>query len=98
MCAETVVPEASRGARQSPACAPRPGPIQLSVVVPVYRNAATLRELHQRVKIACARRVDGLEFVFVDDACPDGSGSVLAELEAADPFVRVVTREANGGQ
>jgi glycosyltransferase involved in cell wall biosynthesis len=33
----------------------------------------------------------------VDDACPDGSASAIARCAAADPRVRLLAREANGG-
>jgi polyisoprenyl-phosphate glycosyltransferase len=74
------------------------GGISVSVVVPVYRNAATVDVLQgqlTRVLEAC-----GLEFetIFVDDACPEGSGRRLHALAARDRRVRVVSHERNRGQ
>jgi polyisoprenyl-phosphate glycosyltransferase len=63
---------------------------EVSVVVPVYGNAATLRELVARIYGAMSVP---FEIVFVNDASPDESGAVLAELSG-----RVVTHERNRGQ
>ena len=69
----------------------------VSVVVPVYRNAATLRELHARLGEALPDR-DRRELIFVNDSCDAGSGAVLRELAQADRTVVVVELEANRGQ
>ena len=69
----------------------------VSVVVPVYRNAATLRELHARLGDALPE-LDRRELIFVNDGCDDGSGVVLGELAQADRTVVVVELEANRGQ
>lgn len=70
----------------------------VSVVVPVYRNAETLAELHRR--LADELGADGcwFEVIFVDDACPSGSGRVAAELAALDPRVRALRLTRNVGQ
>jgi polyisoprenyl-phosphate glycosyltransferase len=70
----------------------------LSVVVPVYRNAASLEELHARVSAAVAK-TDGLELelVFVDDGSPDESWDVVSRLAARDPRVRAVGLSRNFG-
>jgi polyisoprenyl-phosphate glycosyltransferase len=60
-----------------------------SVIVPVYGNASTLRELAARV----AGVLTDYELVFVNDASPDDSAAVLSTLDA-----RVVTHERNRGQ
>jgi glycosyltransferase involved in cell wall biosynthesis len=69
---------------------------ELSVVVPVYRNAGTLRELHRRLHAALAG-VD-CELIFVDDASPDPSRDVLAELAVADEATALVALDENVGQ
>jgi len=68
----------------------------ISVVVPVYRSASTLEELHRR--LAAALSGEEIELIFVDDACPEGSAGVLRRLGAADPRVRILTMEGNAGQ
>ena len=70
----------------------------VSVVVPVYRNADTLRELHARVATTLEGAGLSFELIMVDDACPAGSGAVMKEIARGDNRVRVVTMAANGGQ
>jgi glycosyltransferase involved in cell wall biosynthesis len=65
----------------------------VSVVVPVYRNAATLEAL-------CARLAAGLpaghEILLVDDGCPAGSAAVIARL--AGDRIRGLRHDVNRGQ
>lgn len=63
---------------------------EVSVIVPVYGNASTLRELVARIAGAMAVP---FEIVFVNDASPDDSAAVLTQLSA-----RVITHERNRGQ
>ncbi len=65
----------------------------LTVVIPVYNEAATLRTLVGRVMAS------GLvtEAVLVDDGSSDGSASILAELEDP-PRVRVLRHATNRGK
>jgi len=70
----------------------------VSVVVPVYRNADTLAELHARITSTLTPLAVSLEMVFVDDACPAGSGAVLDELADRDARVTVVHLHENVGQ
>ncbi|MBF0125734.1 MAG: glycosyltransferase family 2 protein [Magnetococcales bacterium] len=72
--------------------------MQLSVVIPVYRNAGILSELHRRlslVLVACALRY---EILFVHDASPDDSLAVLKRLAAVDPCTTVLDLQHNIGQ
>lgn len=68
----------------------------LSVVVPVYNNAATLAELRQQVTDQVRDHVQSLQFVFIDDASTDGSAGVLADLKG--PSVTVLSNDKNMGQ
>ena len=72
--------------------------VSLSVVIPVYRNAATLSELHRRLTRTLDAAVDDFEVLFVDDASPDGSLDVLQELAWADRRVGVLSLASNVGQ
>ena len=67
---------------------------RVAVVVPVYRNAATLEPLAARLGAALAGRDWQLRLVV--DACPAGSADVALSL--AGPRVGVTLLEANGGQ
>lgn len=72
---------------------------ELTVVVPVYKNAVTLEELYRRLVDTLAARFGvGLELVFVDDDCPEGSLTVLRELARRDERVVVLKLERNVGQ
>ena len=69
-------------------------PACLSVVVPVYNEAATLGEVVRKLlNVPCL-----LEIVIVDDCSTDGTGDVARELAAANERVRVVRHERNQGK
>lgn len=55
----------------------------ISVIIPVYRSGATLRELVDRLRQALDGSGRSYEIVFVDDGSPDESWQVLKELQAA---------------
>lgn len=71
----------------------------VSIIVPVYNEAAGLRELYRQVKAELAR-LDGYdhELIFVDDGSRDGSVAILRELAADDPAVRVIEFVRNFGK
>jgi undecaprenyl-phosphate 4-deoxy-4-formamido-L-arabinose transferase len=59
--------------------------LDLSIVVPVYRSAATLHELVQRVaRVAADLQID-YEVILVDDGSPDASWQVIRNLHRQDP-------------
>ncbi|MFP5318981.1 MAG: glycosyltransferase [Acidimicrobiia bacterium] len=71
--------------------------LDVVLVTPVYRNAATLAELAGRVAAALDGRAWRLRFVV--DACPEGSLDEARRLAAAEPGRLAVTDLAvNGGQ
>jgi glycosyltransferase involved in cell wall biosynthesis len=67
----------------------------LSVVAPVYNEAATINELHRRVLAALGELP--FELILVDDGSSDGSAATLATLAAADSRVKVVFLARNFG-
>jgi glycosyltransferase involved in cell wall biosynthesis len=70
----------------------------ISVVVPVYRNADTVSALRDRLRqVLDAERMTS-EIVFVNDACPADSLVALRELAARDATVRVLSLDRNVGQ
>ena len=75
----------------------RPSPA-ISVVLPVYRNATTLDELYARLRTVLEAQALPFELLFVDDACPENSLTVLERLAHADPRVGVIAHQTNGGQ
>jgi len=70
----------------------------LSVVVPVYRNADTLRELHSRMSEALDGVARSREIVYVNDGCDEGSGELLSEIAVSDRSVAVLDNATNLGQ
>jgi len=67
---------------------------RLSVVMPVYNERATLREIIGRV---LAVPID-LELVCVDDGSHDGSREILAELQGLHPQLCVLSQPKNMGK
>ena len=67
--------------------------MSISVIIPCYRAAATLR---RAVYSALTGAPADLEVLLVDDGSPDDTGALCDELAAADPRVRALHR-ANGG-
>ncbi len=72
--------------------------VEISVVIPVYRNAGTLWPLYQRLRVVLDRLERPWEVIFVNDACPEGSAEVLKQIAAADGRVRVFNLGRNVGQ
>jgi glycosyltransferase involved in cell wall biosynthesis len=70
---------------------------ELSVIVPVYRNKDSLRELYARISSALTGFCS-FEVVLVDDACPEGSGELIDELAGADAGVVPLHFPTNRGQ
>ncbi len=75
-----------------------PSGLEVSVVVPVYRNADTLPELHRRLCRVLESHSLSFELLFVDDACPTGSLAVLEALAQSDPRVAALALDSNVGQ
>ncbi len=71
---------------------------EVTVVIPVYRNRETLRELHSRLRKIFETGRISYEIIFVDDSCPEGSLAVLEELARDDPRVAALALEQNTGQ
>ncbi len=72
--------------------------MKVSVVVPVYQNAASLPFLHERLgHVATATRPHEYEFLFVDDGSSDGSYDTLALLAAQDSRVKALRLVRNFG-
>ena len=68
--------------------------MKLSVVMPVYNERATLREIIGKV---LAVPID-LELLCVDDGSRDGSREILAELQGQHSQLRVLSQPKNMGK
>jgi glycosyltransferase involved in cell wall biosynthesis len=69
---------------------------KLSILMPVYNEARTLRRI---VKAVLDSPIDlEIELICVDDASMDSTPQILAELAAKDPRIKVVTHPVNRGK
>lgn len=69
----------------------------LSVVIPVYDEAGTIRHLLDEV-VSTLRPVMAMEIIVVDDASRDGTATVLAAAVCDIPELTVATHARNQGQ
>lgn len=69
-----------------------------SFVVPVYRSAGSLSELHKRIINAFDNEQALLEILFIEDAGGDSSWAVIEELTRIDKRVRGFRLSRNYGQ
>ena len=72
--------------------------VELSVIVPVFNNAATLPELYQRISRTLLDADISFELLFVDDAGPDDSLGVIRGMIDSYPQISVVVMKHNVGQ
>lgn len=70
-----------------------PAGFKLSIVMPVYNEEKTLREIVRRVKATPLPK----EIILVDDCSKDGTREILAEL-AEDPEIHVIYKPQNEGK
>ena len=71
----------------------------LSVVIPVYRAAASLEELVERLSTTVSRMGCTVEIVLVDDCSPDNSWQVLSSLKGRhSKLLKIARLQRNSGQ
>jgi cellulose synthase/poly-beta-1,6-N-acetylglucosamine synthase-like glycosyltransferase len=68
--------------------------MNLSVVMPVYNERATLRQVVQQVLAVPLE----IELICVDDGSSDGSREILAQLQVQHPQIRVLFQARNMGK
>ena len=71
---------------------------EVSVVVTLYNEAASLEELYRRTIAALEPGPYTFEVIFVDDGSTDGTFAALERLHRADTRVRAVRFKRNFGQ
>jgi undecaprenyl-phosphate 4-deoxy-4-formamido-L-arabinose transferase len=74
---------------------PRP---ELSVVVTLFEEGATLEELHRRLTTALEAFGRAYELLYVDDGSTDGTFEKLERIHEGDVRVRAVRLKRNAGQ
>jgi glycosyltransferase involved in cell wall biosynthesis len=72
--------------------------MDISAIVPVYRSAPILPELHRRLAAALSSIADRYEIILVEDAGGDESWSVIEQLAEGDRHVRGIRMSRNYGQ
>jgi glycosyltransferase involved in cell wall biosynthesis len=72
--------------------------LQLSVVIPVRNEAASLEELHRELTETLDRFGHSYEIIIVDDGSSDRSFEILTRLQALDRRLRVIRFRRNFGQ
>jgi glycosyltransferase involved in cell wall biosynthesis len=70
--------------------------IDISIVIPVYKNEDTLTELHHRLTDSLTGRT--YELLFVNDDSPDASLDILIQIADRDRSVGIITMVRNVGQ
>ena len=72
---------------------PEPARERALVIIPTYNERENIR----RIVDAVLRQDGRLEVLIVDDGSPDGTGQIVAELEASDQRVHLLEREKKMG-
>jgi len=85
----------AEAAAAAPAAPPQ---VEVSVLVPVLDEAATVEELALRVAAVLDRLGRSFEIVFVDDGSRDGTAERVRAARARDPRVRLVRLRRNFGK
>ncbi len=75
-----------------------PAPVNVSVVIPIYNEAANIEALHQRLTRVLEEMGRSYEIWYVDDGSADGSLEMLSGLSAGNPRVGVIELTRNFGQ
>jgi len=72
--------------------------VELTVVIPIRNEAASLEELHRELAATLDTWGRPYEIIVIDDGSTDESFEILARLQAADPRLRVIRFRRNFGQ
>jgi glycosyltransferase involved in cell wall biosynthesis len=71
---------------------------EVSIVVPLLNEQATIEELHRGIVAAVEGAGIAAEVIFVDDGSTDDTMPLLERIHAADDRVRVISFKRNFGQ
>lgn len=73
-------------------------PPEVSIVIPLYNEEESLRELFDWIKKVCTEHSLSYEVIMVDDGSTDGSWQVIERLAADHPEVRGLSFRRNQGK
>jgi len=71
---------------------------EISVVIPLFNEAESIRELYQKLKKVLTKTEKRYEIIFIDDGSRDNSFSALEELYNQDKNVKVIQFRRNFGK
>ncbi len=71
---------------------------KLSIIIPVYWNANTLKDLYDDIKTKVLDKLEEYELVFVDDGSGDNSWDIINEIRNIDSNVKAVKLSRNFGE
>ena len=71
-------------------------PPQLSILMPVYNEAKTIREIIAKVEAAPIGNI-GKQLIIVDDGSTDGTRDVLAQIDPDDDL-HIIYHDHNQGK
>ncbi len=74
------------------------GGVDISVVIPLYNEEGSLKELHQQLRSTLGRTNVRYELLFVDDGSTDRSFSVLRDLKRTDRHIKIIRFRRNYGK
>jgi len=69
----------------------------LSIVIPVFNEVGTMKEIIERVQAVHLPRIAGREIVIVDDFSTDGTRDLLAAYKGQDAF-KIIFHDRNRGK
>jgi len=69
----------------------------ISIIIPTYNEEENLPVLYRRMCETIKDSEDNFEFIFVDDGSSDGSLSILKDISAKDPRVKIIKLSRNFG-
>lgn len=72
--------------------------MKLSIIVPVFNEAESLRQLHGEIRRTCRQHDIPAEVIFVDDGSRDGSWAIIQELARQDEHLIGVRFRRNFGK
>jgi len=76
---------------------PQEGSVEVSVVIPLFNEEQSLRELYDQLRSVLGR-AGRYEILFVDDGSTDGSARVIHELRRRDRHVKIIRFRRNFGK
>ncbi|MBN2412828.1 glycosyltransferase family 2 protein [candidate division KSB1 bacterium] len=71
---------------------------EISVVIPLYNEQESLRELHDKIASVMQNRNYSYEIIFIDDGSTDNSVSVIEELTGKNNRVKLLQFRKNYGK